>query len=321
MSDAQVPIGSAVLGAGAPTLVATLPAADHASTMRAAHHAADAGAHALSSADPVAHTLAAAGKETGLPVIAYVTSTDDAERVADHADMLRIATGDPHLLRAAARTGRPILLERAPGTTMTSWLSAADLLADEGAPGVALGERGNDIGTILTLQNRSTRPIMLDPHTDPALLTAVSRAALGAGADGLFLNMDDAGTAALLLHDLTVTSALLSIRESPERNDAAPQSGPVPELTRLRQQLDVIDEQFVRLVARRHALATVIGEIKVRHRLPVRDLRREIQVLEHAKTLAGRLAVSPDTVSGIFNHLIDDAVTAQCAALPGRHAP
>ncbi|WP_067831859.1 chorismate mutase, partial [Actinomadura kijaniata] len=135
---------------------------------------------------------------------------------------------------------------------------------------------------------------------------AVARAAFAAGADGVVVTPDgDAGIAGADLPDLAVLAVLAPLLTS----DPAAEPG----LAGLRHRLDLLDEQIVRLVAHRRAVARLVGAVKRRDRLPARDLRREVQVLDRAAALAGRLDADPRTVLAIFNLLIDDAVGAQRA--------
>ena len=53
-------------------------------------------------------------------------------------------------------------------------------------------------------------------------------------------------------------------------------------LQSLRQHVDRIDEQLVRLLNRRARLALDIGQLKQQRKRPVYDARREVLVLRHA---------------------------------------
>ena len=89
--------------------------------------------------------LADARERTGLPVVTEVLSWEEVAVVAHFADMLQIGARNMQnftLLRAASRSGKPILLKRGAGATIEEWLMAAEYILAEGNPNVVLCERG-----------------------------------------------------------------------------------------------------------------------------------------------------------------------------------
>ena len=89
--------------------------------------------------------LAEAREATGLPVVTEVLSWEEVPLVAHFADMLQIGARNMQnfsLLRAASRSGKPILLKRGAGATIEEWLMAAEYVLAEGNPNVVLCERG-----------------------------------------------------------------------------------------------------------------------------------------------------------------------------------
>lgn len=140
----------------------------------------------------------------GLSVVTEALDEAGCWEVAEHADLIQIGARTMQatsLLKAAAKTGRPILLKRAMSATVEEWLSAAEYLLDGGAPGVILCERGSrtfeeatrfslDVGAIAAAKLRTHLPILADPSHPAgrrALVRPLARAALGAGADGLLV--------------------------------------------------------------------------------------------------------------------------------------
>jgi 3-deoxy-7-phosphoheptulonate synthase len=151
--------------------------------------------------------LAEAREQTGLPVVTELMSTDDADLVCEYADMIQIGARNMQnfaLLRRAAQCPRPVLLKRGPSATVKEWLMAAEYLLSGGNDQVVLCERGVksfdseatrnmlDIGAIALVRHLSHLPVIADPsHATGkrALVPAVSRAALAAGADGLMIEV------------------------------------------------------------------------------------------------------------------------------------
>ena len=89
--------------------------------------------------------LADARERTGLPVVTEVLSWEEVAVVGHFADMLQIGARNMQnftLLRAASRSGKPILLKRGAGATIEEWLMAAEYILAEGNPNVVLCERG-----------------------------------------------------------------------------------------------------------------------------------------------------------------------------------
>ena len=107
------------------------------------------------------------------------------------------------LLRAAARTGLPVLLKRGPSATLDELLFAAEYVLLEGNPNVVLCERGIrgfdphtrnvcDLGGALRLKELSHLPVILDPsHATGrrSLIEPLTLAAAAAGLDGAIVEM------------------------------------------------------------------------------------------------------------------------------------
>jgi 3-deoxy-7-phosphoheptulonate synthase len=150
--------------------------------------------------------LAAARQETGLAIVTEVIAPDDVELVSDYADVLQIGARNMQnyrLLEACGKSPRPVLLKRGPSATVDEWLLAAEYILDGGNPNVMLCERGIrtfETHTRFTLplasapyvQAKTHLPIVMDPshgtgHTH--LVTAMARASIAAGADGLIVEV------------------------------------------------------------------------------------------------------------------------------------
>jgi 3-deoxy-7-phosphoheptulonate synthase len=150
--------------------------------------------------------LAAARQETGLAIVTEVIAPDDVELVSEYADVLQIGARNMQnyrLLEAAGNSPRAVLLKRGPSATVDEWLLAAEYILDAGNPNVMLCERGIrtfEAHTRFTLplasapyiQEKTHLPIVMDPshgtgHTH--LVTAMARASVAAGADGVIVEV------------------------------------------------------------------------------------------------------------------------------------
>ncbi|MCB9640828.1 MAG: 3-deoxy-7-phosphoheptulonate synthase [Myxococcales bacterium] len=150
--------------------------------------------------------LAMAREATGLAVITEVMDPAMVGMVAEYADVLQIGTRSMQnfpLLRAAARTQKPILLKRGMASTLEELLYSAEYILLEGNDQVLLCERGIrtfeqetrntfDINAIPALKRMTHLPVMADPSHGTGkseYVTAIARAAVAAGADGLLIEV------------------------------------------------------------------------------------------------------------------------------------
>ncbi len=148
--------------------------------------------------------LAEARKASGLPVVTEVLDPRDVELVAESADMLQIGSRSIQnfpLLREAGASGKPVLLKRGMMTTVTEWLNSAEYVLAAGGSDLVFCERGIrtfeptlrntlDVGSVAVLKGTTHLPVIVDPsHAagDVRYVTALARAAVAAGADGLLV--------------------------------------------------------------------------------------------------------------------------------------
>jgi 3-deoxy-7-phosphoheptulonate synthase len=150
--------------------------------------------------------LTEARAETGLPVVTEIMSTEDVDMIAEYADVLQVGARNMQnfaLLRRLARVNRPILLKRGPSATVKEWLLAAEYLVAGGNPNVVLCERGIktfetetrntlDLAAIALVKELSHLPVIADPSHGTgrrSLITALSKAAIAVGADGIMVEV------------------------------------------------------------------------------------------------------------------------------------
>jgi 3-deoxy-7-phosphoheptulonate synthase len=155
-----------------------------------------------------------AGRLSGLPTVVEVLSETLVERMAAHVDMLQIGARNMQnvpLLRAAARSGLPILLKRGSSATLEELLLAAEYVLLEGNARVVLCERGIrgfdcetrnvlDLGGALRLRELTHLPVIVDPsHASGrrSLIEPLTVAAAAAGLDGAIVEVHPAPDRAL----------------------------------------------------------------------------------------------------------------------------
>ncbi len=148
--------------------------------------------------------MAAARRETGLPVVTEVISPETVPLVTRYADILQIGARNMQnyaLLDAVGRQRKPVLLKRGLMSTIDEMLQAAEYLMSNGNNQVMLCERGIrtfepatrntlDLSAVPVIKEASHLPVIIDPsHAvgKRAYVDAMARAAVAAGADGIIV--------------------------------------------------------------------------------------------------------------------------------------
>jgi 3-deoxy-7-phosphoheptulonate synthase len=189
--------------------------------LEAAYAVKEAGAHALRGgafkprSSPYAfqgmgeaglELLAEARELTGMPIVTEVMAPDQVELVAKYADVLQIGARNMqnfNLLHAVGKTDKAVLLKRGMAATAEDLLMAAEYVISNGNRRIMLCERGirtfetatrntTDINAIPVLKAQTHLPVFLDPSHSTGkteYVTAIARAAIAAGADGLIVEV------------------------------------------------------------------------------------------------------------------------------------
>ena len=141
-----------------------------------------------------------------LAVITEVLASEDVELVAGYADVLQVGARNMQnyrLLQACGAVDRPVLLKRGLAATIDEWLQAAEYILAGGNQQVALCERGIrsfeptvrftlDITAVPVLKRLTSLPVVVDPSHAAGradYVSAIARAAVAAGADGLLVEV------------------------------------------------------------------------------------------------------------------------------------
>lgn len=150
--------------------------------------------------------LARAREATGLPVVTEVLSPEDVELVAEYADVVQVGARNMQnfsLLKKLGRVGRPILLKRGMMCTVKETLMSAEYVLSSGNPEVIVCERGIrtfedatrntlDLSAVSLIKQWSHLPVIVDPTHGTGvkqLILPMCKAAIGAGADGLMVEV------------------------------------------------------------------------------------------------------------------------------------
>ncbi len=152
--------------------------------------------------------LAEAREKTGLPFVTEVLDTETISVVAQYADMLQIGMRNMQnftLLKEVGKAGKPVLMKRGMSATLEETLMSAEYLMVNGCRDVVICERGVrtfgnharntlDISVVPALKQVSHLPIIIDPsHSSGQHYSVIPHAlaGLGAGADGIIVDVHD----------------------------------------------------------------------------------------------------------------------------------
>ena len=152
--------------------------------------------------------LAAAKKETGLPIVTEVLDQRSLEDVAEYADVLQVGARNMQnfaLLKELGQLKKPVMLKRGLSATLDEWLMSAEYLLSEGNKNIFLCERGirafsdharntPDLNVVPAVKELSHLPIIVDPsHATGvrARVAPMARAAVAAGAHGVMIEVHD----------------------------------------------------------------------------------------------------------------------------------
>ncbi len=148
--------------------------------------------------------LAKMREEFGMQVITEVRDATHVEEVIEYTDIIQVgakAMYDQGILRACAKTQKPILIKRGFGTTLQEFVQSAEFVLSGGNPNVVLCERGIrtfETGTRFTLdlcgvawlKKHTNLPVILDPSHAMGYAYGVAdlaRACTAMGIDGLLI--------------------------------------------------------------------------------------------------------------------------------------
>jgi len=158
--------------------------------------------------------MAEAAREHGLPIVSEIVDPSDLALMEQHVDALQVGARNMQnfrLLQAVGRSHLPVLLKRGIAATIEELLLAAEYILDAGNPNVILCERGIrtfetatrntlDLNAVALLKQRSHLPVVVDPSHGTGirdLVPPMAKAAIGAGADGLIIEVHIDPAAAL----------------------------------------------------------------------------------------------------------------------------
>ncbi|MDA0265914.1 MAG: 3-deoxy-7-phosphoheptulonate synthase [Cyanobacteria bacterium] len=139
-----------------------------------------------------------------VPVITEVMAIAQIAEVSAHADVLQVGSRNMQnfdLLKALGSANKPVVLKRGLSATVQEFVMAAEYIMAHGNQNVILCERGIrsfdtytrnvlDLGAVVALKQITHLPVIVDPSHATGkreLVSALARAAIAAGADGVMV--------------------------------------------------------------------------------------------------------------------------------------
>jgi 3-deoxy-7-phosphoheptulonate synthase len=152
---------------------------------------------------------------------------DEASRVATLLQVGSRNMQDFRLLRALGQATRPVLLRRGPGATVEEFILAAEYILIHGNGRVILCESGIrtfdavwrprlEINALPLITGATHLPVMADPSaasSEGAIVPAVARAIVAAGADGLVIELGEGGQGDAAIDVATFTRLMDELRQ------------------------------------------------------------------------------------------------------------
>jgi 3-deoxy-7-phosphoheptulonate synthase len=142
--------------------------------------------------------LADAAHSFGMACISEALSEDDVPEAAEFLDIIQVGARNMQnfaLLRKLGRCGKPVMLKRGPGSTLSEWAAAAEYLLNEGNRRIILCERGVrgleaelrytlDLAGAAFMQHRYSLPVVIDPSHATGMKQILDSCTAGAIAMG-----------------------------------------------------------------------------------------------------------------------------------------
>jgi len=150
--------------------------------------------------------MSKAAKKHGLLIITEVMSIDQADLVAEYADILQVGARNMQnfmLLKELGQMKKPVMLKRGLSATLEELLLSAEHIMSNGNKEVVLCERGIrtfetytrntlDLSAVPALKELSHLPVIVDPSHGTGrwkLVGPMAKSAIVAGADGLIIEV------------------------------------------------------------------------------------------------------------------------------------
>lgn len=275
--------------------------------------------------------------EYGMKVCTEVASAKHvSECLKFGVDMVWIGartTANPFLVQEIAEalsdTGLPVLVKNPVNPDLDLWIGALERFNREGVTKLGAIHRGvsssekikyrNDPLWNMAVELRARcpeLPIFADPsHMGGSreYLRELSQRAMDLGLEGLMIEshcnpecaMSDANQQ-IEPADLKILLESLLVRDA-----SSPDEEFVENLNRLRERIDVIDENIIRELAARMKVSAEIGAAKKEHNVAIIQAGRWEKVLEKVDALSRLYGLDPKFIRAVFDAIHEESVQKQ----------
>jgi len=276
--------------------------------------------------------LVQAAREQDLLCVTEVIDALSLELVVDKVDILQIGARNMQnfeLLKLAGKCKKPIILKRGMSATIGEWLLAAEYILAAGNPQVILCERGIrtfetstrntlDLSAVGVAKELSHLPVIVDPSHAAGrrdIISALSKAAIAAGADGLLIEthpnpaeaVSDGPQSLTPEQFVQLAGELGAVARSVKRAFPVGEKGDT--LETLRAQIDSVDQSIIELLADRMQIVRKVGDQKRLDR--VKDTAREKEIMLRLVHIATEQQLSPEIVKKIYPLIFEFGVQSQ----------
>jgi len=256
-----------------------------------------------------------ASRATGLATSTFVFEPDEVAKAVEHVDILEIGPSrmlEIELLVAAGESGLPVIVHRGAEATVDEWLVAADHVLSGGTR-VILCERGSegfdprtsgtvDISAVAVVQQISQLPVVVNPAPTTGSLDLIGPLALAvrvAGADGLMVAVHpDPESAGFRTGGHLNFDAFATLMDSLG-------------IPSLRDEIDRMDRELLKLIARRLRSSIEIGQLKASRGLAMESPNREAELIAEARVDAQAIGLDPDYIEDVMKVVMAHSKAAQ----------
>ncbi|EGW37616.1 bifunctional 3-deoxy-7-phosphoheptulonate synthase/chorismate mutase [Desulfosporosinus sp. OT] len=278
--------------------------------------------------------LVQAARENDLLCVTEVIDASSLDLVGDKVDLIQIGARNMQnfeLLKLAGTISKPIILKRGLSATIEEWLLAAEYILAAGNPQVILCERGIrtfepstrntlDLSAVGVAKELSHLPVIVDPSHAAGrrdLISALSKAAIAGGADGLLIEMhpnpaeatSDGPQSLYPEQFIQLARELGIVAGSVNRVFACSGQEDEDTLESLRTQIDNIDQSIIECLVARMKIVGKVGDQKRLDR--VKDTNREKEIIQRLVNLAEELQLPPELVKKIYPLIFEFGVQSQ----------
>ena len=275
---------------------------------------------------PALKWMQKARQETGLPVITEVANASHVEECLKHGiDMLWIgarSTVNPFYVQeiadALSGVDIPVLIKNPIHPDVGLWLGALERLDKAGISKLAAVHRGfysyesnpfrNEPKWELSFELKRLAPqlpILCDPSHiagKPELILEVSQTAMDLNMDGLMIETHINPQQALSDAQQQITPQQLDelINKLVLREEAVNDSSFLVQLEDLRTEIDRVDEELIRTLAKRFHIVEDIGTFKKQNGITIFQMKRWFHILNSRKNFAQQEAMEESFIHELF---------------------